>query len=165
MTHCRPYSRRASGSLRKVCFAALLFCICAILQGCPIFPSYGHPDVVPPYLRPVDGHPNTFRMFVLSTFRNQEDYVKAVRVTGWMEAYEGNIVICWEIRATERISMHGFQVEVGRVPDGFKQTIPEGGAKFTPESGKLYYISVSLQNYPGREWITHSFEGGVTGNQ
>ena len=156
----RPHSWSSSLSFRKVCFVALLLLGCALLQGCPIFPMYGHPDQTPPHLEPVDGHPNTFRMFVLKDFRNKEDWVKAVRVTDWREAYNGNLVVCWEIRATERVSMHGFQVEVGHVPEGFAQTVPEGGARFTPEPGKLYYIAVSLENYPGWEWITSSYTGG-----
>ncbi len=158
MTHYRPHSRSSSLILRKVCFAAILVLVCVLLQGCPIFPIYGHPDQIPPYLKPVDGLPNTYRMFVLKVFRNQEDWVKAVRVTDWKEAYKGNIVVYWEIRAKERVSMHGFQVEVGRVPEGFEQIVPEGGAKFTPEPGKLYYIAVSLQNYPRREWIQSGYE-------
>lgn len=99
-------------------------------------------------------------MFVLKVFRNKEDWVKAVRVTDWVEAYKGNTVIYWEIRATERVSMHGFQVEVGRVPEGFEQVVPQGGARFTPEQGKLYYIAVSLEEYPRWEWIQSSFEAG-----
>ena len=162
MTRYRPHSRRSSLSLRRICFAALLLLACVLLQGCPIFPSYGHPDVVAPHLEQIDGHPNTYRMFVLSTFRNQEDWVKAVRVTDWREAYKGNTIVYWEIRATERVSMHGFQVKVGNVPEGFEQIVPEGGARFTLEPGKLYYIAVSLENYPRREWIQNSFEGGLT---
>ncbi len=121
---------------------------------------YGHPDQMPPHLEPVDGQPNTFRMFVLKAFRNKEDWVKAVRVTGLEEPYKGNLTVYWEIRATERVSMHGFEVEVGRVPEGFEQTVPAGAAEFTPESGKLYYIAVSLENIPRREWITISYTGG-----
>ena len=161
MTRYRPRSQRTSLSLRNVCFAALLLLVCALLQGCPIFPSYGHPDQVAPYLKQTDEHPNTFRMSILRVFRRQEDWVKAVRVTDWVEAYKGNIIVYWEIRAKERVSMHGFQVEVGRVPEGFEQIVPEGGAKFLPEPGKLYYIAVSLKNYPRGEWIQSSFKAGV----
>ena len=132
-----------------------------MLQGCPIFPIYGHPDQIGPYLRQVDGQPNTYRMFVLKVFRNQEDWVKAVRVTDSSYAYDkGYVSIYWEVRATERVSMHGFQLEVGHVPEGFEQTVPGGGAKFTPELGKFYDIEVSLQNYPRGEWIQSSFEAG-----
>ena len=147
MTHCRPHSRRTSWGLRKACLAALLLLVCALLQGCPIFPTYGHPDQIGPFLKQVDGQPNTYRMFVLRVFRNQEDYVKAVRVIDSMEKDRGKIIVYWEIRATERVSMHGFQVELGCVPKGFEQTVPEGGAKFTPEPGKSYDVSVSLEKY------------------
>ena len=147
MTRCRPQSRRLSWGLRKVCSAALLLWVCALLEGCPIFPIYGHPDQIGPFLDQVDGHPNTYRMFVLPVFRNQEDYVKAVTVIDSIEKYRGKIVIYWEIRATERVSMHGFQVELGCVPKGFEQTVPEGGAKFTPEAGRLYDVHVSLEKY------------------
>ncbi|UCG59226.1 MAG: hypothetical protein JSU70_06885 [Phycisphaerales bacterium] len=104
-------------------------------------------------------------MLVLKDFRNQEDWVKAVRVTDRREAYRGNIIVYWEIRAKERVSMHGFQVQVGCVPEGFEQIVPEGKAKFTPEAGKLYYIAVSLQNYPRKQWIQSSFKAGVPKTQ
>ena len=97
-------------------------------------------------------------MSILRVFRRQEDWVKAVRVTDWVEAYKGNIIVYWEIRAKERVSMHGFQVEVGRVPEGFEQIVPEGGAIFTPEPGKLYYRAVSLQNLPRWKWIQSFYE-------
>ncbi|MHC4300413.1 MAG: hypothetical protein ACYS7Y_24325 [Planctomycetota bacterium] len=91
-------------------------------------------------------------MFVLKVFRNQEDWIKAVRVTG-----EG--IVCWEIRARERVSMHGFEVKVGCVPEGFEQTVPGGQAKFILEEGKLYDIAVLLENYPRGGWRT-SFRAG-----
>ena len=156
----RLHSRNTVLNLQKAYLAAFLISVGAMLQGCPIFPSYGHPDIAAPQLTQVDGKADTFRMVVPSVFRNQEDYVKAVRVTDWREAYKGNLVVYWEVRAKERVSMHGFEVEVGRVPEGFEQTIPAAGTKFTPELGKLYYISVSLENYPGWEWITSSYTGG-----
>jgi hypothetical protein len=146
--------------LRKVCLATFLLLACALLHGCPIFPSYGHPDVLPPVLEQTDEDPNTFRIAVPRVFRKQEDWVKAIRVTDWKEANKGNILVCWEIRATERVSMHGFQVEVGRVPSRFEQVVPEAGARFSPEPGKSYYIAVSLENFPTHEWLTTSFKGG-----
>ncbi len=161
MTRHQPHSRKTSLSSQKVCLAALLLLVCALLQGCPIFPSYGHPDAGPPHLEQTDECPDTFQMFVPRIFRKQEDWVKAVRVTDWKEAYKGNILVCWEIRAKEPVSMHGFQVEVGRVPEAFEQIAPDGEVKFTPEPGKLYYIAVSLQIYPRREWIQSGFEAGV----
>ena len=128
---------RTSLKLGKVCFVALLLLVCVLLYGCPIFSSYGHPDVVPPMLWKIDEYPNTFRMAIPRMFRRQEDWVKAVRVTDLKEAYKGNICVYWEVRAQERVSMHGFEVEVGCVPDGFEQTVPAGGVKFTPEAGKF----------------------------
>ena len=48
----------------------------------------------------------------------------------------------WLIMAVKPINLKDFKVQVGVVPDGFEQMIPQGNQKFTPVVGNRYSIVI-----------------------
>jgi hypothetical protein len=52
----------------------------------------------------------------------------------------------WQIRALQPVPAAGFQVQIGHVPEGFKQLVPANGDQFVPESGGKYMLTITTTN-------------------
>jgi hypothetical protein len=53
---------------------------------------------------------------------------------------------CWQIRATRPVPAMGFQVQMGRVPEGFTQLVPMNEDQFLPVPGGKYVLAITTTN-------------------
>lgn len=116
--------------VKTSCF---LIMICLVISCCGCF---GDPVFGP---EKVKGLPNTFRparnpLWFLH-FKASEDKILWVLVEDRTESV-------WKIKAIRDISLAGFRVTVGKMPEGFEQLIPEPPEKFRPVPGEEYTIHI-----------------------
>lgn len=57
-----------------------------------------------------------------------------------------NFETCWHIKAVVPIYAKDFAVEIGDVPQGFKQLTPQDGQSFAPIAGSKYVIQIKTTN-------------------
>jgi hypothetical protein len=59
--------------------------------------------------------------------------------------------ILWHIEAIREIPVKGFEVTVGDIPIGFKQTVPSSEIQYIPNSG-IEYVIVVEANFKPPAW-------------
>ena len=110
------------------------------LSGCIIGDSISIP-------RKIEGKPNTFA----PDLRHFKDRIEKIEVWEIGDSY-GQHTLVWEIQATHNVSALGFTVTVGKVPQGFKQILPQFPERFCPLVGQKYSIVIVAQptwSHPG----------------
>jgi len=52
----------------------------------------------------------------------------------------------WRINAVQRVPARDFQVEIGKIPEGFVQIVPARGEQFIAKPGSKYVLAIATTN-------------------
>jgi hypothetical protein len=64
--------------------------------------------------------------------------------------HTGNFSTGWQIKAVHPVPATDFQVQIGRVPEGFTQLVPANGNQFVPVPGGKYVLAITTTNKRAR---------------
>jgi hypothetical protein len=116
--------------------------------------SCGPCDKEPPIIEKVDTRPFTYRIIGADGCLSLRphilrawvfDYVPDPNIPSYVMVHQWhqlNIDVRWEIIARKPISADGFELTIGKVPEGFEQVVPPPNESFIPVLGKDYNLEV-----------------------
>lgn len=141
--------------VHKTVFAIMSFAAGSLIHGC------GPCHKIPASPRNVEGQPFTYRLvgpghllraYAYEGFELDSNLPPDVEVDPlWGTA----IKIHWEIIARKPVRARGFEVTIGKVPEGFEQIVPPPEVTFTPVPGKNYYFYIET------DWPFYQWRGGL----
>ena len=123
------YQMRNIKQIKQVFWLLILF-VSLFLSGCPA----GDKVIFP---RIVKGASDIFEVEPV----NKRDQIEYVVLS---ELPSGDVV--WKIVVTDSVLVDGFHVQIGVIPENFKQLVPEEDLSFIPEVSKKYLISIITDN-------------------
>lgn len=133
-------------SLTRIVMTFSLFIIGIMLSGC------GPCDKAPPMARQIEGQPPRYQIYfadgclslrprVLRVYAY--DYIPDPSIPTYIMVHQWhhlNIKVSWEIIARRPIRADGFEVTIGKVPEGFEQVVPPPDQTFAPDPLKRYHF-------------------------
>lgn len=131
-------------SLTRIVMTFSLFIIGIMLSGC------GPCDKAPPMARQIENQPPRYQIYfadgclslrprVLRVYAY--DYIPDPNIPPYIMVHQWhrlNIKVYWEIIARRPIRAEGFEVKIGKVPEGFEQVVPPPDQTFAPDPRKRY---------------------------